>query len=227
MKKLLAIIISALLVLCLVTGCSKTDDNVDLDNKDNSSSQSSETDKTDAKLTLGTVSGTTYENEFMGIGCKLEDGWTFASEDDLKALINITIDKFDEDYQEQLEAATILYAMQATDSATGNNININLEKLSGLNKTLTASKYVDSAMSQMSSALESAGFSNLEIQKTEVEIDGTKHPAIAISADVSGIKIYEKVVCIKCGDYIANITLATVSSDTTDELLSKFYNLDK
>lgn len=227
MKKLLAIILSVLLVLCLVTGCSTKDENSDSDKNDSSSSQSSETVKPAAKLTMGTVNGTTYENEFMGIGCKLDDGWTFASEDVLKALINITIDKFDEKYQEQLESAAIVYAMQATDASTGNNININLEKLTGLNKTMTASKYVDAVMSQMSTALESAGFSNLQLQKAEVEIDGTKHAAIAISADVSGIKIYEKVVCIKCDDYIANITLATVSSDTTDELLSKFYNLEK
>ena len=212
MKKLLAIILSVVFVLCLATGCS---------------AKPSENVKTDAKLTMGTVNGTTYENEFIGIGCKVDDGWTFASEDDLKALIDITIDKFDEKYQEQLEAAAIVYAMQVTDASTGNNININLEKLTGLNKNMTASKYVDSSLGQMSTALESAGFSNLQIQKTEVEIDGTKHAAIAINADFSGVKIYEKVVCIKCDDYMANITLATVSSDTTDELLSKFYNLDK
>ncbi len=212
MKKLLAIILSVVFVLCLATGCS---------------AKPSENVKTDAKLTMGTVNGTTYENEFIGIGCKVDDGWTFASEDDLKALIDITIDNFDEKYQEQLEAAAIVYAMQVTDASTGNNININLEKLTGLNKNMTASKYVDSSLGQMSTALESAGFSNLQIQKTEVEIDGTKHAAIAINADFSGVKIYEKVVCIKCDDYMANITLATVSSDTTDELLSKFYNLDK
>lgn len=221
MKKLLAIILSVLLVLCLATGCSAKNDS---DKNGSSNSQSSDSM---VKLTMGTVNGTTYENEFIGIGCKVDDGWTFASEDDLKALIDITIDKFDEKYQEQLEAAAIVYAMQVTDASTGNNININLEKLTGLNKTMTASKYVDSSLGQMSTALETAGFSNLQIQKTEVEIDGTKHAAIAINADFSGVKIYEKVVCIKCDDYMANITLATVSSDTTDELLSKFYNLDK
>ena len=95
MKKLLAFLICVTLVLSLF-GCKKVEENVrgtisysddeEIEGKKVTEKEyNKKTDKEEKKskkFSLGTTSGTTYTNEFIGIGCKLDKGWTFKSEEE-------------------------------------------------------------------------------------------------------------------------------------------------
>lgn len=179
-----------------------------------------------AELSLGTSANNTYENKFLGIGCKLDSDWTFYTDDEILEMNNIMKDAVGEEYAEAIENAEIIYDMYALTSDSLKTVNVNIQNLGLIyGKVLDEDAYIDAALDSTKGALESMGMENVAMKKTTVTFAGETHGAIAIAGEISGIKLYEKLVCIKVGKYMANITVASYIDDSTDEVLSAFYAL--
>ena len=80
-------------------------------------------------IELGSTSDNKYENKFFGIGCKLNDDWTFLSNGEIREMNDITNDMGDDEMASTLETAEIIYDMSAVKSNSSGNIAINIENL--------------------------------------------------------------------------------------------------
>ncbi len=201
MKKFLALFLASVMVFALVS-CGNSE----------------------KQLPTGSNENNKYENEFIGIGCKLDDDWTFLTDEEIDELNNIAKDAVGEEIAEAIEKANIIYDMSAAKSDNTQMININLENL-GLvyGSTMDESAYIDASIETIKTGLENMGLENIVAEKTTVTFAGKTRHAIEVSGEASGIKIYEKQVCIKAGKYMSNITAISYIEDATDEILAAFY----
>ncbi len=227
MKRIVALLLAVLMMFALVS-CGD-DGNVrgelSVNNRNNTVSDSAQSQE-EAGLEMGSNSNNTYENKFLGIGCKLDSSWTFLSDAEIRQANNITQDMVGDDLASQLESASIIYDMQATKSDSSANIILNIEKLTTLTGAIMSEEeYVEQSVNGIVQGLESAGLTNVKANKITVNFAGSSHAAIEVSGEVSGITVYEKVVCYKKGKYLAAVAFASYIEDTTDEMLSYFYAL--
>ena len=201
-------------------------ENTEVDTSTEETESTETTENESPSLSLNNAKGSTYESNFIGIGWNLPEGWTFFDEEQLKQVNNITADLIDdEQIQAALESASLICDMYAMNSSTGDTINIQLEKLSGLATLYDASSYVDASISSLPSAMQSAGYTNVTIDKITITAAGKELPGLAISASYAGITIYEKLACIKVDNYMVCITTASATESTLDAIFANFYSL--
>lgn len=187
-----------------------------------------EPDMDETGFSLGTSSGGTYENKFIGIGCTLDENWSFYSDEQILQINQLTVDMLDEDVAAKLENASLIYDMFAQNVSTGATININLENLGLLyGSLLSPSEYADLSMPQLAPALESMGFTDIQLEKTTCTFAGEERTAIRIVGQYNGYPLYEQLVCFKAGNYMAVVSVSILGEDATDEILGAFYALEK
>ncbi len=221
MKRLLALMLAAVMLFALAA-CNDKGNDKDRDKDDDGGKQN--TKKT---LSLGVVNGLNYENEFIGIGCTLDSGWTFKSKAEILELNNVVQDAVDEDIANVIKDATIVYDMMASGSNGMDSINVNMEKVNPVQlAALDIPTYYENTMPMLKSALESMGCSNVAFTIDSAQIDGTVFDTLHIRANVNGIALYETLFTIKCNGYLANVTIGTYFEDNTADLLDAFYLVD-
>lgn len=188
------------------------------------SSQASSSTASKPEFSLGNTKGLVYENKFIGIGCSLDSGWSFYTDEQIKQLNNVASDMAGDAYKEAIKNAQIIYDMFATSSNQLDSININLEKLSALQlAALDITKNYDAQFPTIKQAYENMGYSNIFYETKNISIGSKKIPAMCITAEINGIKLYQKTFSIKCNGYLANASITTYNEDLTEQLISKFY----
>ena len=221
MNRIVALLLCLMLVFSL-SACMGEDALRGTIGTENSETETSETEEID--LSFGAVEGNVYENDFIGIGCKLDDGWSFYSDEQIKELNNITADIAGEEYMDLMEDANIIYDMYAIDSTQLNNITINLEKVNPVQLlALDIAKNFELTVGTMKSTYENMGYTNFNYEITEVTVDGKKMDAMNITAEANGYTIYQCLTAKKCNGYLANIVVSTYINNTTADLLDNFY----
>lgn len=206
------------------------------DNVDDTEADEAEADKvdeadiieeTDIIDILGTNDGKVYENKFIGIGYKLNDGYTLYTDEQIKELNNITSDMADDEYRELMSNATIIYDMFAADSSGLNSINLNLEKLDDQQMALLNVKQnFEAAVGIMEDTYNNLGCTNFKYDISTVEIDGREVDALYIEAEINGTSLYQTLFGVKCDGYLANIAVSTYFTNTTPDIINNIYWLD-
>lgn len=227
MKKILAILLAFIMGLSM-TACGGDDEGItgEISNKETETKETKE-EEVAAIDAIGEAEGTVYENNFLGLGFNLPDGWTFYTKEQINEMNNITQDMLDEDLAAQLEEANLLYDMYALDQY-GNSVTVVLEKTSAIASVAIDEKaYAELSVEQVPDALKQVGFADATAEVGTVDFNGKEHAAIDVVATSDSVTLYEKIVCIKAGQYIACITVGTTFENTTDTVLSYFYSLDK
>ena len=87
MKKWLALLLAAMMALALVA-CGDTPANNDNDNKDN--------DTKTEEFARGSWDGNVYTNDSLNLTVTVPDGWKIATDEELAAIMGITIDSLTE-----------------------------------------------------------------------------------------------------------------------------------
>ncbi len=214
MKKLLALLLALMMVFSFAA-CGEKET---ADNKTDAGDKSS--------FTFGTVENNVYENEFIGIGCELPSAWTFYSEEDIMELNNITMSYMDEDFQEAIENATLLYDMYAQSSNGLNNINVVLQKIPQIQlDTLDLEDTFELGFNQAKTALENMGYTNVSFKGEKRKVCGKEMPIGVITSQIGGMPLTQLQFAIKCDGYLASVTISDYTSDGSD-LLGLFYSLD-
>jgi len=167
MKKKLALLLSASLILAL-TACSSTDSSTD-DNvasteasassgkEDTSSTAESASSSTDdsfvqiKKLTRGTIDGNVYTNEYLDFSINKPDNWVFYSDEEIATLLSFSLDVFTTgDFEKTLDENMLLYDMMVYDPVTLSNLSVayeNLAKTVGF--IITEEQYIEALKTQM------------------------------------------------------------------------------
>ena len=176
------------------------------------------------ELSLGVITGTKYENTFIGIGFDLPEGWSFYTDEQIKELNNIAGELAGQDYLDALKNATVIYDMMAASATQTDNIIVNLEKATSaqLNSLNLASNF-EASFSLIKSSLENMGYQNVTHEVVTLTIDGQDFTAMNISATISGVTMYQTSIAIKCSGYLASLSVTTFDAAGTASLLENLY----
>lgn len=182
-----------------------------------------------AAVELGTIEGSVYENEFLGIGAKLPDDWTFSTAEEIAEINGIVVDSLnDEKMKEAIEKNSQFYDMMAASEDQLSNINIVVQEL-GVLQGLAISD-----MEESLKASEDATVKALEDMGAEdvvFEIDrGQEFPAEGyscgvIKSKIMGLEMNQRLILFKTGNYMATVTVTAIDRDDTKEILDCFYSL--
>ena len=179
---------------------------------------------------LGSMNGGTYANSFVGIGCKLDDTWTYYSEEEILEFNGLMVDSIgDEDLADMLRKSNIFYDMVAS-SETGSSVNVVLENIGLIyGHVLDSSSYVDIALESLEGQLALMGVTATTCEKTSFDFCGKKTDGIYIAGTLSAgdieVDMYQLMACVKAGNYMTCITACTYYEDTTADILDMFYAL--
>ena len=174
---------------------------------------------------VGSMNGGVYTNNFIGIGCTLDENWTYYSDEQLLELNGLVADAVqDEDLSEMLKNNEVIYDMYAAADDGIVTMNICFENLGVLyGTTLDESSYIDIATENAITALESMGYSSVSNEKKSVEFAGAERQCLSITGTIQDVPCYEEVICIKQGNYMAVITLASFYENILEDLRGLFY----
>ena len=185
----------------------------------------------EAAFETGSTQGGVYTNNFIGIGCQLDENWSFYNEEQLADLNGLVLDAMDdealsEQFAQSVENGKTIYDMCAVSADGLANINIVIENLGlVLGTSLDESGYVDLGMQTIMKSFDSIGASNVSVEKISVEFAGASRSAFSVYAEQSDVPLYEKGICIKQDKYMAIITICSYYEDITDDLAALFYSL--
>jgi len=170
---------------------------------------------------LGSLDGSTYQNETIGISCTLPDGWYIYNQTDLAALNNFVSQQFDNaaitSAIESGQAAVIFCASQPE---IYSSVTIAAEK----NKVLGFSEeaIINYTIPPLKAQLEQMGLKNIDCDIVEVEFAGQKHKAIEVTSDASGTPFYETIFSLPCGDFIYSVSVSSTQKTTITDMLDLF-----
>lgn len=194
----------------------------ELGNPDEASSPTSD------NFSLGTSAGRTYENPFLGIGCTLEDTWTFMSQDELaenqklgSELIN------NEDMRKALDNGSILTAMVAKSPEKSGSISVIFQKIPDQLKDKTEEGFIHESLNPLTSTMELGGYSDVNLEKVSVNFAGRTRFALAGKYSINGQKFNQTQIPITKGDYLAVITISIGSAHDTETYINSFYALNR
>lgn len=187
-------------------------------------------DEPGENVELGSMNGGTYENSFVGIGCKLDDTWTYYSENEIMEFNGLMLDSIDdEELSDLLSNSDSFYDMVASDEM-GSSVNVVLENL-GLvyGHTLDAGTYIDVALESLGGQLALMGVNATTCEKVSFDFCGEKTDGIYIAGTlgIEGMEVdmYQLMACVKAGNYMTCITACSYFEDTTNDILDMFYAL--
>ena len=212
MKKILSFLLVLVTILTVASG----------------SALAAESEK-DADEVLGVKEDAVYANEFLGIMASFSDDWyLFNDEETIEAMGYVVDAMEDPGLADQLRNSGVvcdLYA--AVQDNSGDNINIQIENLGFLyGITMSEDAYYEAAAPQLQTALEQMGLKNVSLTKETMDFAGAEHVSCLVSGELNGIEIYERMVMIKAGKYMATVTAFSFDRENVDTMLELFEAYD-
>lgn len=233
MKKRMIVILLIFTMMLIFAACGQNDIS-DQDELDTSLIQ----DESDTSLIMedttiappierGEIRDGVYKNVFWGIGCTLDDSWTFPTKEqnierelaERSVLKEIFTEV--EDLESLLEMSQ--FDLEVTSESNAANINVILESST---QNYVEEEYVDNSIYTMERTLEELGAKNIRVEKTIVNFINAERFALFSYFELEDIPVYQKTIIIAKGQQMANITVATYYEDKTDILLNIFYSLN-
>lgn len=173
----------------------------------------------EAVLSAGETTDSAYTNEFFNV--KFEgDKWYLANSEELQQISNYTSDSMDnDDFEKLVESGTAAYIMYAVDNATGDTVNMIVQKLpTSLVKDVDI---MEAALPSLEEQLTGAlGASNVNTEITKTTVFGEERNCMVMDYDVQGTHLYQKQVYEVKGKFYLIITATAIGEDRTDELLA-------
>lgn len=173
---------------------------------------------------MGEFADGIYSNDFLGICCEVGEEWTVYSDAQLAQLNGLVLDTMtDADIVEQLKKSNVAHLFYATADGGHRTVNVVLENVGLVNGVLLDEKtYMEISVEQLPTALQSMGLTNVTAVTATVSFAGKDHAAVQVHGKFSGVNFYEKIVCIKVGNYFGLVTVGSYHEDETDALLKMF-----
>lgn len=223
MKRLLVVGLAAVLFLCLCA-CAEEPEVTAAPTQTTAPATVPATTAGAKDPQLGDFSDGVYTNYFLGICCEAGEGWTVYSDAQLAQLNGLVLDTMtDADIVEQLKNSNVAHLFYATADGGHRSVNVVLENVGVFNGVLLDEKtYMAVSVEQLPNALQSMGLTDVTATAVTASFAGKGHAAVQVHGTLSGVPFYEKIVCIKTGNYFGLVTVASYHEDETDALLKMF-----
>lgn len=179
---------------------------------------------TEPEITHGTVDGNVYTNHFLGLRFTLPEDQSFLSEEEIAQTNGIsTVPITDEILQETLKKVPAVIDMQTRPTA-GNSpfVNLSYQDLNTFRPVADAKEYFEQSRESTMAIFKSYGFENTSFEVETCELAGRTCYCAVIQASFGSSVIYEKMIGIVSGHYVAMITLNGSDEASTDILLDGF-----
>lgn len=220
MKKFLCLLMVTLMIISL---CGCFGDNANTDVRGEIINGDTNQTPSDPEFSLGKAANNTYNNDFLGLSCTLPAQWVFYTDEEILALNNIVGDYMDDEIAEHIKNANIIYDMYATVAETGENININLEKLTAVQLiNLDIKKTLEAQIAAIKSTYQNMGYTDTQVSYQKVSVDGKEFDALKITAKIQGIDFYGTCFTFRKGTYLTTVTISSLLTDSFDTISGCF-----
>lgn len=174
------------------------------------------------EVDLGTVDGTAYKNETLGIVCDFPEGWYIYNETDLAALNNFMASAYDSKaITAALENSQAFIIFCASYPATISSVNITVSK--NLMSGMSEEDFIDLSLPLMKAQIEQTGvMQNVACEAAEAEFCGQKHTVLKVSGEAAGMHLYETIVYLIFDSFVYNVTVSTTQETDVTEILGLF-----
>lgn len=190
----------------------------------------------DEAVEIGRMAGGVYTNEYLGVGCELDENWEFYTAEELLQVDQSTQELLSDSELGELMADTEQFLdLQAENATDLTVVNVNYSKMAMQERVAYAAMseeqsidllLADDTAELLRSSYEQAGMTVESMEKVQVEFLGETHFAMKTHLVMEDIDIYNLQVCFyQCGSYGVTITLGSYIEDKTDSLLDLFYPL--
>ncbi len=184
--------------------------------------------KKEKKFTLGTVNGDSYENEFIGVGYTLDEGWSFMSRADLLSEMGVDQTLSGEELEAAINQADIISDMDASIADGTESVFVQAKNMGMVFGTIMGEdKYIDMWQEALDEDYsENGNFDDVVYTKEAVDFCGRKCKSLNVHLKSGDINVYQKTIFIKIDGYMIEIVVTSVTDwNAVDGILDNFYSL--
>lgn len=231
MKKIVLLLLALALVISLIScGSSNNAGEESVDSSDPENTVEADTKKEEKGFKFGSVDANSYYSIFADYGIKLDDDWTFYSDDQIKELNGLT-DLSEEDVKKKVNNATIIIDMLAINK-NSDNISFMFEKADSVTiKYTELDKILDNALGGALSSFENANVTDIVNSKETIQLLDREFGVLRVSGNILNassetVKVYQTQLFVKCDGYIGCIGITTYGEDRSEELISLLFKAE-
>lgn len=221
MKKILAILLAAILVIGLAA-CGTTNEDVRGTVEDANNTEQTTEAQTDEDFEIGTANGSVYKNKFLGITAEFGSEWHLYSDEECKELNEQVIGTVSDDYAEQMKNANYFYDMMASNETNGSSVNIILQNM-GLQAAFTnITESLKQGCEEAKTSYENMGYTDVKYEIIKTQFLGEERDGSVITSKINGFDYYTKQVLYMKGKYAVSVSVGALSEDECNNILGMF-----
>lgn len=247
MKKLFALLLTALMLCSLLAACSAAPATNDEGSKtptttapavetepEETEPEVTEPEETNNSVAFGKFEGNLYINEYAGFQLELDDSWQLMTAEQLQELPeNVSTMFEDTAIGETMKKYTQFMDMQATNTNDFSSVNVVYQvkdaALTAAGNIFSEEQILDATLAQKDVLISSYAQAGIEVESMEkitMEFLGNERFAIETTAKVMGVD-YNMVQLFdySTGDYGIIITIAAFGEEALDSLVALFQPL--
>jgi len=231
MKKIIALFLILSLLLC---GCGGSSEPVAGEVTPQTEAPT-EAQEEENPLSVGRIEGGVYTNSYIGIGCEMDENWSFYSAQELQELPGEVQNVVEgSEMAELMEGYTQIFDLQAENVNDLLAVNVVYTKI-GLQErlvyaALSEEETIDATLEQSDMIIQSytqAGMEVESMEKVKVTFLGEEHYGIRTVAQTQGIPIYMvQMMNYDLGSYGVTLTATSYMADNTQAILDMFYAVE-
>ena len=168
-----------------------------------------------------------YENEFLGLGFKLND-WHLYSEQELAEVNQVSNGFITTKVKEDIGLADNLTIMMAQAPDSNASINIvlrNKKEYMDAIKTAGVDAVISGSLDASRDMYTQMGFQNVKADSAKIRIEQQDYSGMSVYYEAQGVPTYLKQIALIRGDSMAYITISSLNEDITDAIVQRLYHL--
>lgn len=213
MKKIISILMCAVLLFSLAACSGGTDKDTDTNATTESTTESTTEAAEEATISRGTIDGNVYTNDFAGFSFTKPDDWTFMTDEELTATINAGQSAMDLSSIEKTLAETAsVYDMGVVDPYSSNNVMVAYENtlISG-KRIVSESEYLEETKKTLETRATGITYESFDIE--DVTLGDTTFKKMTCTATANGATIEQAIIVKGMGKYVVLITITSMNGE--------------